>query len=1173
MSEIQATRTLLFLGLFVAASSWGRASLAQNPNVLTYVAAAKDKLAKQDHEGAMAAIEEALDRDALHLEANEVASQVASALADEDAATWFLHKLVDLAERSGQHKQLATRARAELATRDPLAKDWDALQDKWLRSLLALALEQEKKGRMHAALALFAKARSLAPFDPRPEAGSERVRKTGGADVAVADVYAGGDPDFGQSPLWIAENDKKHSEWPLAWAKETENYRYRTNAGFRVLETAAIAMESVNRFYRRFFRFKDDGGKIAKIEIRIFKSRDEYLELGRNPVEWSAGHFIGDAVETYVGGVSGNDSIRQMYGTLFHEAAHHFVSLTSPRCPGWLNEAFASFFEGCEILSNGTVRWNRVPAHRLFPLATRLERGWMASPTEGIAADGTGEPDKAPTVRMIVEARYRWGPPWYAPTWGLVYFLHNFRDERGRLVWRQALQDFYASFKGKQPQDVVAHFESVVLAVKGSPVAKIDALDAVWKQWLLELRDFQRGKSAQAKSLVELADLLLADKDEESAMEALEDAYLSQPNDIEVLWRLALLCERRKNNDRASALLRDFIHECEQQSKAKDPRFVPAGEKLERLDPLLRKLAQLEREVLGKGLTLARAYRDAKRPLMAMTIAQRLGSQFASAEVEDLYRELATTSSRSLVRWQFAYNEATLDGWSVESNGEYQAYGNEIRALVPKPKDRELGPGQFVTNALTADVAFESDFSFEAEVEIVPGQLELAGLCFGRKDANDFLAVLLHPKGFLDLAACHGASWEVLDHRQVPLKAGWHTLRIDVAGKTLDFWFDGKWMRAYDFPNEAVLRGAFGLVTGQGTARYRKLRMRTRDPLDMSARIERELLMKKVATDSSMRAGFSFAGFTPPELASARVVRGEALKVSDPGHVTVLLFWSRAQEKVMPTLDFAKHLAKTYVPRGVRVVLVAGDRIDAGSLNSLLGETPAGMRAVVDEGGSLFRAYGIQRGHFGLPRAVVIDVDTHVVYEGDLGVKSGEGWQPGAATYLDEPLEKLVVGRRLDELGQAEATLTSAQEKLGRGDLVEAVKLLEQVAQHPAALHPLVARARTELEATLSAARRTLAAYAEEAALHPVRTERRLSALLELFADDKEAVKAAKAARSAVLKHADYKAASAALKALDLAYEHRRAGRASAADKQVEKARAAAQITEVRSALEAYERQ
>ena len=115
-------------------------------------------------------------------------------------------------------------------------------------------------------------------------------------------------------------------------------------------------------------------GGSSRIDLNIFKTRDEYLELGIGPpVEWSGGHFTGGAVETYVEGGFAN-----MVGTLFHEAAHQFVSLATS-ASGWLNEGLASFFEGCRILPNGTVIMNMPANHRLFPLVgahgARLDGG------------------------------------------------------------------------------------------------------------------------------------------------------------------------------------------------------------------------------------------------------------------------------------------------------------------------------------------------------------------------------------------------------------------------------------------------------------------------------------------------------------------------------------------------------------------------------------------------------------------------------------------------------------------------------------------------------------------------------------------------------------------------------------------------------------------------------
>ena len=88
-----------------------------------------------------------------------------------------------------------------------------------------------------------------------------------------------------------------------------------------------------------------------------------------------------------------------MTRTLFHEAAHQFVSLAT-NAAGWLNEGLASFFEGCRILSNGTVLMNMPANHRLFPLVDRMEVGWMSSVDDGFdPADPSGStPTKAPTA-------------------------------------------------------------------------------------------------------------------------------------------------------------------------------------------------------------------------------------------------------------------------------------------------------------------------------------------------------------------------------------------------------------------------------------------------------------------------------------------------------------------------------------------------------------------------------------------------------------------------------------------------------------------------------------------------------------------------------------------------------------------------------------------------------
>ena len=107
---------------------------------------------------------------------------------------------------------------------------------------------------------------------------------------------------------------------------ERDNYTTSTDAGYEVLVRAGEAMEQMSAFYRVFFRFgtEEDGGTVPRIGLNIFKTRDEYLELGIGPpAEWSGGHFTGNYVETYIssGGFEG------MVSVLFHEAAHQFIAL------------------------------------------------------------------------------------------------------------------------------------------------------------------------------------------------------------------------------------------------------------------------------------------------------------------------------------------------------------------------------------------------------------------------------------------------------------------------------------------------------------------------------------------------------------------------------------------------------------------------------------------------------------------------------------------------------------------------------------------------------------------------------------------------------------------------------------------------------------------------------
>ena len=991
---------------------------AQNGSKLAgYVAEARAHLEAGKPQEALTAIASALERDEHHLEALELLAMVSERLDDTDQAVHAWHRFFE--RLSGMAKStLSSKKRRELSAHllelDPAAGDYETLREDYIEEVIVLGKDYAKRKDWLGALETFQMVLGVDP-ENRVSAGQlVSVRRSGGREVAVDDVYAGGDPLAGSSAEEMAALDAKHADWERAHKKSTDNYRYRTNAGVTVLETSAIAMEQMNRFYRRFFHYKENGGKTPKIEIRIFRSKKEYLEFGSSPAEWSAGQFTGEAVETFTSGQVGDEStIRSMYRTLFHEAAHQFVRLSGPGVPGWLNEAYASFFEGCVILSNGTVRWNQAPPGRLFPLANRLEYGYMQSVEEAKRApDGKFKtPRGAPSLRMIIESNYTWGPPWYAPTWGLVYFLYNYRDEEGIPVYRAALHEYYESFATGQEFEPATHFEEIVLA--GSPLSRVqtvDELTPIWRSWLLELRDRETGAKDSGDEVERFAIAAVERGDFEQARDFYLEALEDRPMDAELLWGAATVHEELKETPRAAARYRQFKRVLDLEGRTDDDRYLESAVKIRRLDPLAVRRERLEARLAAKGLALARDYESRRIPTMALEVSRRLSAFFSVSEALDYYRDLAMRTGKSLARWKLAYNESNLDGWSG-STSVWSPYGNVLRA---KWRDMDWPTaGGIDTDMLIADLPFDGDFSLEAKLRI-PATSDgaplgrLAGLCFGVK-SKDYHGVFLLPDA-LDVVTSRSGEWQVHGHDAAPIGHDWHTLRVDVADKNVDVYLDGLYVRSLEFANPHVLRGGFGLICGTGEVAFQDVRVLVRDPNDPAARVEREIALRGVMEDASKRMGGSFLGANPPSLLLREWVQGAELSLEDVrGRPAMLVFWSPSQDQQVLTTGYLRHLLDLSAGSDLETIAVCDWVTETQEVKDYLLEHPLpGVRVAIDDNGQTYDSYFVKAGHHGYPRILLIDRAGNVQFEGSLGLPGGREWQEGDAVIVDLPLRNLL---------------------------------------------------------------------------------------------------------------------------------------------------------------------
>ncbi len=1003
--------------------------------------AAEKALADGNLAEAVRQADRALERDAKSPRAWDLRARWAAAAKDADEEAYALHREhALLLAQTGARKAAAAdlkALRARLEAADPLAKDLLDLGKTFLERLLALAKEYEKAKRPHAAIRVYREALAIAPDREDLAAAIQRVASA--PDPSLADSAKARDLLADVSEEWIRRHDAEHATWEARASLERENYVTETDAGYSVLVRSAEAMEQMNAFYRRFFRYgtEEDGKKVPRIALRIFATHDEYLKLGKGPpVDWSGGQFTGDSVE--VGGAGGG--IEGIVGILFHEAAHQFVSLATSAA-GWMNEGLASYFEGSRILANGTVVTNLPANHRLFPLVEKMERGWMESASDGIdpADPSKSDPPKAPTFRIVLENEYAWGPPWYAPTWGVVYFLWNYEDPAdGRFVYRDSFREYVNASGGKVGKSAIATFEEVVLArpkppTKGVAAAKasrlrlpktVDEVDDVWKEWLTALRDEQIGATTPARPWLAWARHAVARKDWDDAAELFGKGLERSPQDVDLLVEFAdLLAERFRNADRASRCATEALRVLEAAKEPDGQRVAEVEARLSRWDPKRPTLEATHRALWAAAQRVARGHAEAGRHRMTMYAAWRFGADLGVPGLEALYEAAVRASSKSLALWQLAYDERSLSGWSPDPEKTFQPYGSILRARgAPYKKD------DWSSRVLECETVTSGDYAFEAQVRAEPGKSALCGLVFGRKSGGSFHAAVFFPEGWVDLVSFLGAAapktWR---HNPVapsqgtsqgPSQDPWRRLRVEVSGGSVDLWVDGEPVASQDFGEPDVLRGGFGLVTGVGECEFREVRVLVRARNDAAARIERAIRLERRKASGAPVAG-SYVGLVPPFPSVAAWLQGPRERWDDRGPVpTLLVLWSRRQNDRMPLDAWLTDLVARHAPTGLEVVAV-GETGGLDRVREYLAAHPfPGAVGVdrLDRGksgfGDTFDAFFVGS-RFSLPRLLLLDVDGRVVWEGSPGFDVGQTWKPGEPSYLDDPLADLARRRRL----------------------------------------------------------------------------------------------------------------------------------------------------------------
>ena len=1029
-----------------------------------------------DLESAELLIRDAQERDRKSIAAWELRARLAKLRGDLDEEVYCRHMEYRHAIAQGRDKDALREMMSSLEALDPLARDLYGMKERFLKKLFPIAVSYEKAKRPHSAIAVLKQILAMDPLNLEAKEGIERIAAA--PDPSLAEDAKPKDLFANVSDEWIAEFDAAHSEWATAAEEERTNYTTKTDAGYQVLIQTAEAMEQMNGFYREFFNYgTEEGGEtVPRIRVHVFKNRMEYLDLGIGPpVEWSGGHFTGNAVETYIDGGFVN-----MVGTLFHEAAHQFVSLGT-RAVGWLNEGLASFFEGTRILPNGTVIMNMPANHRLFPLADRMEKGWMRSATDGYdPSDSNSTPSKAPTFRIVIENNYAWGPPWYSPTWGLVFFLYNYQDPiDGRYVYRSSFMEFVDASSGKAGETAIKTFEEVVLAnpkpemsfverPEGAEAVSlpqtVDEVDAVWKQWILQLRDEQSGRGEVQRPYGQWGRYAVENKDYLVAKEHFEKGLVASPGDVDLLLEFAdLLSEHFKNQDRAVKLAVEALYHLEQAPEPDQELIRKVERLLSKLDPKRKTLARIQDELVTSLRGIVERYASSGLEMMVMDVAWRGASELQLEDMLAPYERAVRRSGRSLAIWEKAYNEENLDGWTIASPS-FDAAGRSIDASFGA-----FDAEQFDFQFLCMDRVTAGDFSMEARVLAPKEEVNFCGFVFGQKGPSTFHGMIHFPgkvvaeggaeSGWVDLMSSYGNEMKTWLHVPVDTSitddntsAGvWRTLRLDVVGREVDMWYEGELIGTREYPSREVLQGSFGLLVGSGKTKFSDIRFLSRDPRDPASRIERGMRMQELLAEGGAIGG-SFLGRKLPFPKVGRWAQGERESWAEGGMAPQLcVIWSTEQNDLVRINEWLSFVAESYAEVGLEVLSICSPNDDQ-LIESYLerypfpGAVAVDYRGDGDRGfGESFELYEVER--FNLPRVLLLDIDGTVAWEGDPGFLINTIPVEPYDSFVDDPLEELVLKHKLRELvAWRKAWAEEVSPAMHEGDLEAALESLKTAA-------------------------------------------------------------------------------------------------------------------------------
>ena len=533
----------------------------------------------------------------------DLAAQAALALGKEDEALWYtrlgVRELERLEEVPKEQAPLLEGLRARQLELDPKTGDMQGLLDDYAKEAYNLA-RSAAGGKLHVnATDMFMRLRGTAS---EGRALKELEKVYADDDASETLFRYGFELPEGQlrgalknkSPRQIAKEDEEHSNWDNRWefSNKRPAYRVFTNMGQVTGRQILNAMVQINEFICDAF-----GMRTTKQEckINVFKDFDSFSET-EGVGSPSIGGFFSPSetrISTYDQSTVGR-AYDQLWKTLFHEATHQVAQeLSNTLLPAWIEEGNACYFEGVELLPTGRLVANLVPESRLRGLISMLgprpesyrepwdgvppigggtvktteastktsaDRAWLGNPASRPDLVSFSPPQDARVrIKEVITyfqpgsysgAFYPWG-------WGLIYFLRNYEDANGELVYSEVLDDYIKSYHKRDDHNVWDRFQEYFIeGPEREGIEDFDDFYGMWAQWIWDLGDLYYGGAEAADPLYHRALVQIEQKNLDRAAYTLRWALEKRPSDPLILMEFADVQTKLKNKDEAVYALR-----------------------------------------------------------------------------------------------------------------------------------------------------------------------------------------------------------------------------------------------------------------------------------------------------------------------------------------------------------------------------------------------------------------------------------------------------------------------------------------------------------------------------------------------------------------------------------------------------------------------------------------